>query len=774
MSDSKITQLPAVTTLADTDLFTAVTDPGGTPANKKITIGDVRPLMVTPPSNPLTLTGLSGAEAYITIATEGRRNILFTNEAQTVVTVSMRGEASGDFFIETLNSYPITVSASGGLSLNSENQNITLQPYKTSAPDSVYKFNENGMILASNVSTGLRFTDSSYTDRSSILSSPSEFTIDSAATPMVFRTTNYATGKLVFDGIALNQFADGAYPIRAYSYDGTINYFTMSVGQSGNDMSMGTDTIRPMDYWVSGKTLADWGAAWSTEVNFPLNDPSAVFDISSTIRGVLWPRMSTVQRDAIVSPAVGLQIYNLDTLKYESYNGSGWVGGGTTSPAGSDTQIQYNSGGTAFGASTSLTFDNSAKVLTVTGTSASDGSITLSTVSNDNATGGNLTLTTGGVTTFGTPHVQTGGNIYLTTEGLSGTSGNPTNTSQGGSVYLTTPESMGNNTQLRGGDVILTTGVSYNYGGEELSGGDIILQTGTANGGTVVTGGSITLRTGAPANGSGGQTLTGGNITLTTGSQIESSSANMVGGSLTLTTGDCGIGGTDVGGNISLTSFTPANGGNLTLSGTDAGRGQVGVGTLSPDASASVDITSTTRGFLPPRMTSGERDAIVSPVLGLQIFNTDTFSLESYNGSQWQGLGLAGGWFELRHGTETHLIFRSDTASYIAQNADDNITTRVIMYMEDTDGGAFRFTGGSNTMMVRTTTPSVSITNNDDLTVNASALLQLNTTTRGFLPPRMTSAERDAIGTPADGLMIYQTDNTPGIYARVSGSWTQL
>ncbi|MDA9277751.1 hypothetical protein N9P63_02400 [Polaribacter sp.] len=40
---------------------------------------------------------------------------------------------------------------------------------------------------------------------------------------------------------------------------------------------------------------------------------------------------------------------------------------------------------------------------------------------------------------------------------------------------------------------------------------------------------------------------------------------------------------------------------------------QVGVGTTTPDASAALDITSTTKGLLIPRMTNSERNLIVSP-----------------------------------------------------------------------------------------------------------------------------------------------------------------
>ncbi|RLD64871.1 MAG: hypothetical protein DRI84_07995, partial [Bacteroidetes bacterium] len=49
-----------------------------------------------------------------------------------------------------------------------------------------------------------------------------------------------------------------------------------------------------------------------------------------------------------------------------------------------------------------------------------------------------------------------------------------------------------------------------------------------------------------------------------------------------------------------------------------------GIGTTTPDASAKLEISSTTKGFLTPRMTTVERDAIVSPAVGLWIYNTDT------------------------------------------------------------------------------------------------------------------------------------------------------
>ncbi|WP_019945839.1 beta strand repeat-containing protein [Dyadobacter beijingensis] len=51
---------------------------------------------------------------------------------------------------------------------------------------------------------------------------------------------------------------------------------------------------------------------------------------------------------------------------------------------------------------------------------------------------------------------------------------------------------------------------------------------------------------------------------------------------------------------------------------------QVGVGTLTPDASAQLDVTSATKGVLVSRMTSAQRGAIASPADGLLVYDTDT------------------------------------------------------------------------------------------------------------------------------------------------------
>lgn len=64
--------------------------------------------------------------------------------------------------------------------------------------------------------------------------------------------------------------------------------------------------------------------------------------------------------------------------------------------------------------------------------------------------------------------------------------------------------------------------------------------------------------------------------------------------------------------------------------------GEVNVGNGARDASAILNITSTTQGLLLPRMTKAQRDAIPSPATGLMIFQTDnTPGLRTYNGTNW-------------------------------------------------------------------------------------------------------------------------------------------
>src|SRR5262249_41625375 len=59
-------------------------------------------------------------------------------------------------------------------------------------------------------------------------------------------------------------------------------------------------------------------------------------------------------------------------------------------------------------------------------------------------------------------------------------------------------------------------------------------------------------------------------------------------------------------------------------------------------------------------------------------------------------------------------------------------------------------------------------------TPDASSLLEIRSTSKGVLVPRMTQAQRNAIVTPATGLLVYQTNKTPGFYYYNGSSWSSV
>jgi len=102
--------------------------------------------------------------------------------------------------------------------------------------------------------------------------------------------------------------------------------------------------------------------------------------------------------------------------------------------------------------------------------------------------------------------------------------------------------------------------------------------------------------------------------------------------------------------------------------------------------SALLELNTTTRGFLPPRLTTTQRDAIASPATGLSIFNTTTAQPEYYSGTAWEG--AAGGGISIGDsigGASVNQVLFADASGLLAQNS------KFVF-----NGSTLNFTGGSS------------------------------------------------------------------------------
>jgi Chaperone of endosialidase len=384
------------------------------------------------------------------------------------------------------------------------------------------------------------------------------------------------------------------------------------------------------------------------------NNPAAssLVELQSTTKGFLPPRMTTAQRDAISSPATGLVVYNTTTNALNVRGASSWgaVGGGAiadasdttiTSPANNDI-LRYN------GSAWVNTPINTAMTTTTMVANWPDaiqcygatGFVTLfhsySTASNEHAYVSGYTYSdptqnimvvfnsSGAMTSIGNIADWTG--YYLTN--CNGASGNSI-----AQLYA-----AGRAFNFIGTGAVTT----FNVGTASAPG--LAVTTDTNTGFYQATADTLSITAGGVEAARFNTVASGQNYFNFT----PSASTN------TVTLASAGGGATvpitiDAKGTSSITlsdattfSSTTAHTGAASFSSTITGATGVGIGTTSVAASSVLDMVSTTKGFLPPRMTTAQRDAISSPATGLTVYNSTTNVLNVYNGSAWGAVGGGG------------------------------------------------------------------------------------------------------------------------------------
>ena len=185
------------------------------------------------------------------------------------------------------------------------------------------------------------------------------------------------------------------------------------------------------------------------------------------------------------------------------------------------------------------------------------------------------------------------------------------------------------------------------------------------------------------------------------------------------------------------------------------GSGNLAIGTTT-DAGFKLDVNGSVRAtgsisaasaiargtFLSQTLVAtANSDALV----GLDI--NPTFTVGAFSGVQQEHLVIRGGnnpiiKFKNAAGATTWGQFGAN-ASEVFFNA---------------QGGALSFVAGNTqAFYVFSSTRNVTIQNGGTYTDIASSQLSVNSTTRGFLPPRMTTTQKNAIATPAAGLVVYDT-----------------
>ncbi|NML72491.1 hypothetical protein HHL23_22330, partial [Chryseobacterium sp. RP-3-3] len=209
---------------------------------------------------------------------------------------------------------------------------------------------------------------------------------------------------------------------------------------------------------------------------------------------------------------------------------------------------------------------------------------------------------------------------------------------------------------------------------------------------------------------------------------------------------------------------------------------QVGINTTTPNADAALDINSNNKGLLIPRVVLvalSDPAPLSAHVKGMIVYN-----LSSVNSTVTEGFYYNDGfqWTKVNKDSSTLVSFNTtdpnQSGTVFSPNLPANFNN---IYASSIDGSYWKYDqisaiyisyqpdpstewylGGTTTDASFNKTNAIYRTGEVGIgstsTIDASAMLDVNSKTKGLLPPRMTQTERDAITQPAEGLMVYCTD----------------
>lgn len=207
--------------------------------------------------------------------------------------------------------------------------------------------------------------------------------------------------------------------------------------------------------------------------------------------------------------------------------------------------------------------------------------------------------------------------------------------------------------------------------------------------------------------------------------------------------------------------------------------GNVGIGTATPSSSALLEVKSTSKGILIPRMTQAQRDLIPisTAVNGLLIYQTNNSPGFYYYNNGWVAIGANTSLSNLSATTLINASLSPGVTNKLTLGTTlkrwSNIHTYGITFADGTTQSSAASpawkSAGTN---VYFNTGNAGIGTNAPA---ASAILDIKSTTKGLLIPRMSLAQRDAIlvSTAVNGMLIYQTNSSPGFYYYNNG-WVPL